>query len=83
MIDNFTILFTTMVTVYVVWRASRLDRSMPWFPPAPEIKEEPVVPSRWSREQRLGLVPPAGAGRWSGTGTNPGKATGSALGTKR
>jgi hypothetical protein len=32
MIDNFSIFFTTIITVYVIWRAARLDKKLPWFP---------------------------------------------------
>jgi len=31
MIDNFAILFSTIMTMYVVWRAAKLDRVRPWF----------------------------------------------------
>jgi hypothetical protein len=31
MIDNFSILFSTLMTMYIVWRAARLDRVLPWF----------------------------------------------------
>ena len=31
MIDNFAILLSTAMTVYVIVRATRLDRTRPWF----------------------------------------------------
>ena len=31
MIDNFAILFSTLMVLYVVWRAVKLDRVRPWF----------------------------------------------------
>lgn len=31
MIDNFTILFTTLAILYVVVRAAKLDRILPWY----------------------------------------------------
>jgi hypothetical protein len=31
MIDNATILFTTLLAVYVIYRAAKLNRILPWF----------------------------------------------------
>ena len=31
MIDNFSILFSTLMVMYIVWRAAKLDRVRPWF----------------------------------------------------
>jgi hypothetical protein len=31
MIDNFSILFSTLMMLYVIWRAVKLDRTRPWF----------------------------------------------------
>ena len=31
MIDNFSILFSTLMVMYVVWRAAKMDRVRPWF----------------------------------------------------
>ena len=31
MIDNFSILFSTLMVMYIVWRAAKLDRIRPWF----------------------------------------------------
>ncbi|MFI4981813.1 MAG: hypothetical protein ACHQIO_15825 [Nevskiales bacterium] len=31
MIDNFAILFSTLMVMYIVWRAAKLDRVRPWF----------------------------------------------------
>ena len=31
MIDNFAILFTTLAILYVMVRAAKLDRVLPWF----------------------------------------------------
>jgi hypothetical protein len=31
MIDNFSILFSTLMMLYVVWRAVKMDRVRPWF----------------------------------------------------
>jgi hypothetical protein len=31
MIDNFSILFSTLMVVYIVWRAAKMDRVRPWF----------------------------------------------------
>jgi hypothetical protein len=31
MIDNFSILVSTLMVMYVVWRAARMDRVRPWF----------------------------------------------------
>jgi hypothetical protein len=31
MIDNFSILVSTLMVIYVVWRAAKLDRVLPWF----------------------------------------------------
>ena len=31
MIDNFCILFSTLMMMYVIWRAVKLDRVRPWF----------------------------------------------------
>ncbi len=31
MIDNFSILFSTLMVIYVVWRAAKMDRVRPWF----------------------------------------------------
>jgi len=31
MIDNFAILFSTLMVMFVVWRAAKLDKSLPWF----------------------------------------------------
>jgi hypothetical protein len=31
MINNFAILFSTAMVMYIVWRAAKLDRVLPWF----------------------------------------------------
>jgi len=31
MIDNFSILSSTLMVLYIVWRAAKLDRVLPWF----------------------------------------------------
>jgi len=31
MIDNFSIIFSTLMVMYVVWRAAKMDRVRPWF----------------------------------------------------
>jgi hypothetical protein len=31
MIDNFAILFSTIMMMYVIWRAAKMDRIRPWF----------------------------------------------------
>ena len=31
MIDNFSILFSTLMVMYIVWRAAKMDRVRPWF----------------------------------------------------
>jgi hypothetical protein len=31
MIDKFTIMFSTLMTFYVILRAAKLDRLLPWF----------------------------------------------------
>jgi hypothetical protein len=31
MIDNVSILFSTLMVMYIVWRAAKLDRVRPWF----------------------------------------------------
>lgn len=47
MIDNFTILASTLLVVYVLLRAAKLNRILPWF----ETKS--------LYEQRMKLEPPA------------------------
>ena len=31
MIDDFSILVSTLMVLYVIWRAARMDRVWPWF----------------------------------------------------
>ncbi len=31
MIDDFSILVSTLMVMYVIWRAARMDRVRPWF----------------------------------------------------
>jgi hypothetical protein len=31
MIDNASILISTLVVLYIIWRAARMDRAQPWF----------------------------------------------------
>ena len=31
MIDNFSIMFSTLMVMYIVWRAAKMDRVRPWF----------------------------------------------------
>jgi hypothetical protein len=31
MIDNFSILVSTLMVLYIIWRAAKLDRVRPWF----------------------------------------------------
>ncbi len=31
MIDRFTIMFSTLMTLYIIVRAAKLDRILPWF----------------------------------------------------
>ena len=31
MIDDFSILVSTLMVMYIVWRAAKLDRVRPWF----------------------------------------------------
>jgi hypothetical protein len=31
MIDNVSILISTLMVMYLIWRAARLDRIRPWF----------------------------------------------------
>jgi hypothetical protein len=31
MIDNFSILVSTLMVMYIIWRAARMDRVRPWF----------------------------------------------------
>ena len=31
MIDNFSILVSTLMVMYIVWRAAKMDRVRPWF----------------------------------------------------
>ena len=31
MIDNFSILVSTLMVLYIIWRAARMDRVRPWF----------------------------------------------------
>ena len=38
MIDDFSILLSTMLCVFVIFRAVRLDRTLPWYA---ELKREP------------------------------------------
>jgi hypothetical protein len=60
MIDNFTILVSTIVIIYILLQAIRLNRTMPWFPrvspPPPGQKRTPSFPAGPSRgrERRAG-----------------------------
>jgi hypothetical protein len=31
MIDKFTIMFSTLMVLYIILRAAKLDRTLPWF----------------------------------------------------
>lgn len=42
MIDNLTILISTIMTIYVLWRAVVLDRKLPWFPDKNTPADKPV-----------------------------------------
>lgn len=44
MIDDFVILFSTILCVFVIFRAARLDRTLPWFVP-PEADPAPPAPT--------------------------------------
>ncbi|MDE2576725.1 MAG: hypothetical protein KGL55_15595, partial [Rhodospirillales bacterium] len=41
MIDKFTTMFSTLMVLFVIIRAARLDRILPWFE------------TRWQQEQRM------------------------------
>ena len=45
MIDNLTILFSTLMVLFVAFRSIKLDRVLPWFPrPSLEPAPQPVAP---------------------------------------
>ena len=31
MIDNFSIMVSTLMVMYIIWRAAKMDRVRPWF----------------------------------------------------
>ncbi len=43
MIDDLSILVSTLVCVFIIWRAAVLDRQLPWFPaePRPDVVVSP------------------------------------------
>ena len=61
MIDNLTILFTTIVTVFIVWRAARMDKVMPWFRAELPNGEQPDPPSRSPRRRGDAQIRPTPA----------------------
>ena len=74
MIDNATILFTTLMTVYVLYRAVRLDRALPWFETRSMYekriaKSGPVAPTGGlpssGRQMTAGRVSPATRRDWT------------------
>lgn len=47
MIDDFAIILSTVVCVFVIFRAVRMDRTIPWFErPSKAIAGAPVTPAR-------------------------------------
>ena len=49
MIDNLSILFSTVLVVYVLVRAAVLDRQRPWFDKAADADKRPApAPRHWS-----------------------------------
>jgi len=51
MIDNVSILFSTVMVMLVVLRAVNLDRRLPWFG-SPETAEEDSRKRRWQPRSR-------------------------------
>ena len=45
MIDDFSILLSTILCVFVVFRAVRLDRSRPWYVPLKHNSDETAGPA--------------------------------------
>ncbi|MDQ2803230.1 MAG: hypothetical protein M3Y41_11280 [Pseudomonadota bacterium] len=58
MIDNLTILSTTLAILFVVVRALRLDRTMPWFQARSEPDPKPAAEPRDRRRQVAPAPPP-------------------------
>ncbi|MCW3476878.1 hypothetical protein [Limobrevibacterium gyesilva] len=56
MIDNFTILFSTLVTLFIIVRAATLDRVLPWFETKAlhEQAKKQEAAAREAAQRRLG-----------------------------
>lgn len=57
MIDNFSIFYSTAVLVYILWRAVRFDRLMPWYSTATDPTELPSLKRKRRWEPREGDEP--------------------------
>ena len=65
MIDNFAILFSALMVMFIVIQAARMDRARPWFETRSlhEQEEKRDAERRARRKARIELPLPDGLGR--------------------